>query len=179
MKKTFLPALVLVLVLGASLASAAGIPETLDATSYKRLSPSLAVAGSPSRDALASLKGAGFRTAIDLRNPNEGVASAREAVEAQGLKFVSVPVSPGTFSLEDVKKVEAVLKDQDAAPVLLFCASSNRVGAALAVIEYRRGRSKDEAIAEGKKAGLSSSAMEKAALRVMDQEPAAPAKGLK
>jgi uncharacterized protein (TIGR01244 family) len=169
----------LALLLGAGPAAAAGIPETLDATNYRRLSPSLAVAGSPSRDALESLKAAGFKTAIDLRNPTEGVASAREAVEAQGLKFVSVPVSPGTFSLDDVKKVEAVLKDQGAAPVFLFCASGNRVGAALAVIEYRRGRSKDEAIAEGKKAGLSSSAMEKAALRVMDQDSAAAAKGAK
>ena len=169
----------LCLLLCAGPAAAAGIPDNLDAANYKRLSPGLAVAGSPSRDALASLKAAGFRTAIDLRNPAEGVASAREAVEAQGLKFVSVPVSPGTFSPEDVTKVEAVLKDQDAAPVLLFCASSNRVGATLAVIEYRRGRSKDEAIAEGKKAGLSSSAMEKAALRVMDQDSAAAAKSAK
>ena len=48
-------------------------------------------------------------------------AAAREAVEAQGLKFLSVPVSPDTFSLGDVKKVEAVLKDPAAAPVLLFC----------------------------------------------------------
>lgn len=107
------------------------------------------------------------------------MSSAREAVEAQGLKFVSVPVSPNTFSLDDVKKVEAVLKDQAAAPVFLFCSSSNRVGGAIAVIEYLRGRSKDEAIAEGKKAGLRSPEMEKAALRVMDQEPAAAARGVK
>jgi uncharacterized protein (TIGR01244 family) len=171
--------LALALLLGSGLAAAAGIPEKLDATNYKRLSPSLAIAGKPSKEALASLKAAGFKTAIDLRQPAEGVTSAKESVEAQGLKFVSVPVSPDTFTLEDAKKIEAVLKDQDAAPVFLFCASSNRVGAALAVIEYRRGRSKDEAIAEGKKAGLSSSAMEKAALRVMDQEPAAAAKGVK
>jgi len=169
----------LCLLLCAGLATAAGIPETLDAPNYKRLSPSLAVSGKPSKEALASLKTAGFRTAIDLRQPTEGVASAKEAVEAQGLKFVSVPVSPDTFTLADAKKIEAVLKDQDAAPVFLFCSSSNRVGAALAVIEYQRGRSKEEAIVEGRKAGLSSSAMEKAALRVMDQEPAAPAKGVK
>lgn len=165
MKKTFLPALVLLL--GASSALAAGIPDKLDAASYQRLSPSLAISGKPSPEALASLKQAGFRTAIDLRQPAEGVTSAREAVEAQGLKFVSVPVSPDTFTLEDAKKVEAVLKDQTAAPVLLFCASSNRVGATLAVIEYRRGRSKEEAFAEGRKAGLRSSAMIEAVERVL------------
>lgn len=169
----------LALLFGTGLAAAAGIPEKLDAPNYKRLSPSLAVSGKPSKEALASLREAGFRTAVDLRQPTEGVSSAREAVEAQGLKFVSVPVSPNTFSLEDVKKVEAVLKDQAAAPVFLFCSSSNRVGGAIAVIEYLRGRSKDEAIAEGKKAGLRSPEMEKAALRVMDQEPAAAARGVK
>jgi uncharacterized protein (TIGR01244 family) len=172
-------ALALAFLFAAGSASAAGIPETLDAVNYKRLSPSLAVAGKPSKEALASLKDAGFRTAIDLRVPAEGVASAKEAVEAQGLKFVSVPVSPDTFTLEDAKKVEAVLKDQNAAPVFLYCASANRVGAALAVVEYRRGRSKEDAIAAGKKAGLSSPAMEKAAVRVMDQEPAPAAKGAK
>jgi uncharacterized protein (TIGR01244 family) len=158
-------------------ATAAGIPDKLDAPSYKRLSPSLAVAGKPSKEALASLKETGFRTAIDLRQPNEGVVSAREAVEAQGLKFVSVPVSPDTFTLEDAKKVEAVLSDQKAAPVLLFCSSSNRVGGVIAVIERMRGRSKEEALAEGKRAGLKSAPMEKAVLKVLDEAPAKAAAG--
>jgi uncharacterized protein (TIGR01244 family) len=171
--------LAVVLLAGSGLAAAAGIPETLDAMNYKRLSPSLAVAGKPSKEALDSLKAAGFRTVIDLRQPSEGVPSAREAVEAQGLTFVSVPVSPDTFSIGDVKRVEAVLTDRSAAPVFLYCSSSNRVGAALAVVEYRRGRSKDDALAEGRKAGMKSPAMEKAALRVMDQEPAAGAKEAK
>jgi len=171
MRKT--ATLILVLLFGSGLARAAGIPETLDALNYKRLSPSLAAAGKPSKEALESLKTAGFTTAVDLRQPAEGVPSAKEAVEAQGLRFVSVPVSPDTFSLDDVLKVEAVLKDQHAAPVLLYCASSNRVGAVIAVVEYRRGRSRDDALAEGRKAGLKSPAMEKAALRVMDQAPAA------
>ncbi len=160
--------LALALLLGSGLAEGAGIPEKLDAKNYQRLSPSLAVAGKPSKEALDSLKTAGFRTAVDLRQPAEGVPSAREAVEAQGLKFVSVPVSPDTFSMDDVRKVEAVLGDQAAAPVLLYCSSSNRVGAVIAVAAYDRGLSKDEAITEGRKAGLRSPAMEAAAVKVMD-----------
>lgn len=171
-KRSALPA---VLFLASGLALSAGIPETLDAPSYKRLSPDLAVSGRPSPEAVAKLKETGFRTAIDLRQPAEGVAIVREAVEAQGLGFVSVPVSPETFSLADVRKVEAVLADPKAAPVLLYCSSSNRVGGVIAVVEARRGKSKDEAIAEGKKAGLKSAAMEKAALRVMDESAKAAA----
>ncbi len=163
--------------LAAASAAAAGIPETLDAPSYKRLSPSLAVAGRPSPEALAKLKESGFRTTVDIRQPNEGVSITREAVEGQGLTFLNVPVSPDTFSLSDVQKVEAVLSDQKAAPVLLFCSSSNRVGGVIAVIEYRRGRTKEEALAEGRKAGLKSAAMVKAAERLIDASPAKAAAG--
>jgi len=151
-------------------ALAAGIPEKLDAASYQRLSPGLAVSGKPSKEALAALKDAGFRTAIDLRLPAEGVPAAREAVESQGLTFVSVPVSPETFSLGDAQRVASVLSDPGAAPVLLFCSSSNRVGGVMAVVERLRGRSKEEALAEGKKAGLRSAAMEKAVLKILDEE---------
>lgn len=158
-------------------ALAAGIPEKLDAANYQRLSPSLAVSGKPSKEAIAALKEAGFRTAIDLRQPAEGVPSAREAVEGQGLTFVSVPVSPETFSLADAQKVAAVLSDQNAAPFLLFCSSSNRVGGVIAVVERMRGRSKEEALAEGKKAGLRSAAMEKAVLKILDEAPAKAAAG--
>jgi uncharacterized protein (TIGR01244 family) len=158
-------------------ASGAGIPDSIDATSYQRLSPSLAVSGKPSKEALASLKEAGFRTAIDLRQPAEGVSSAREAVEAQGLRFVSVPVSPDTFTVDDARKVAAILSDQNAAPVLLFCSSSNRVGGVMAVVARMRGRSKEEALAEGRKAGLRSAAMEKAVLNVLDEAPAKTAAG--
>ena len=59
----------LALLFGTGLAAAAGIPERLDAPNYKRLSPSLAVSGKPSKEALASLREAGFRTAVDLRQP--------------------------------------------------------------------------------------------------------------
>ncbi|HEX7613694.1 MAG TPA: sulfur transferase domain-containing protein [Thermoanaerobaculia bacterium] len=170
MKRPLFPALFLTL--GAGLAAGAGIPEKLDAVNYQRLSPSLAVSGKPSKEALAALKDAGFRTAIDLRQPAEGVPSARAAVEAQGLTFVSVPVSPETFSLGDAQKVAAVLSDQNAAPVLLFCSSSNRVGGVIAVVERTRGRSKEDALAEGKKAGLRSPTMEKAVLKVLDEAPA-------
>jgi uncharacterized protein (TIGR01244 family) len=179
MPRFALPAFILVLAaVSAFRAAAAEIPETLkaeEALNYRRAGAALATAGKPSVETLAKLKELGFRTVIDLRQQAEGVEAARKAVEAQGLRFVSVPVSPDTFTLEDAKKVEAVLSDQKSTPVLLFCASSNRVGAAIAVIEYRRGRSKEEALAEGRKAGLKSLAMEKAAIRVMDPEPAAAA----
>jgi uncharacterized protein (TIGR01244 family) len=152
----------------AAVARAAEIPGTFDALNYQKLSPALAVAGKPSNEAFAKLKEAGFRTAIDLRQPAEGVALAREAIEAQGLTFVSVPVSPETFSLGDAKKVAAVLDDPKAGPVLLYCSSSNRVGGVLATLDALKGKPLEEALAAGRKAGLKSPAMEKAVVRVVE-----------
>ncbi len=180
MRRFALPAFTLVLAAVSSLlAAAAGIPETLkpeEALNYRRAGAALATAGKPSVETLAKLKELGFRTAIDLRQPAEGVENARKAVEEQGLTFVSVPISPETFRADDAKKVAAILDDVKFAPVLLFCSSSNRVGGVMAVVTRMRGRSKEEALAEGKKAGLRSAAMEKAVLRVLDEAPAkAPA----
>jgi uncharacterized protein (TIGR01244 family) len=152
------------------LAAASGIPETLkpeEALNYRKASAALATAGKPSVETLAKLKALGFRTAIDLRQPAEGIDAARKLVEEQGLTFVSVSVSPETFRADDAKKVAAILDDAKAAPVLLYCSSSNRVGAVIAVVEALRGKPHDAALAEGKKAGLRSAPMIEAVERVL------------
>lgn len=176
-----LPIAVLVL---AAAAAAAELPESVDSariSSYRRLSPALATAGQPSPEALAGLKEMGVRTVVNLRTDAEGAAAEKPVLEAQGIRYVSVPVTPDTFSAADVDRVQEVLADASAAPVLLHCASSNRVGGVMAVLESRRGQSLDEALAAGKAAGLHSLAMENAVRRVLGAPllplpaPAAPA----
>ncbi len=171
MRRFALRALTVVFAAGSAfLAAAGGIPETLkpeEALNYRKSGASLATSGKPSPATLAKLKELGFRTAVDLRQPAEGVEAARKAVEEQGLRFVSVPVSPQTFRANDAKKIAAILDDPKAAPVLLYCSSSNRVGAVIAVVEGLNGRPRDEALAEGKKAGLKSAPMIEAVERVL------------
>jgi uncharacterized protein (TIGR01244 family) len=148
----------------------AGIPETVDFTqipTYRRIGPDLALAGQPAPDALKQLKDMGFKTVINLRTEKEGAADERAVVEAQGLHYVWVPMTPDTFSLKDVEAVEAVLADPAAGPILLHCASSNRVGGAWAVIQARRGKSLEEAEAAGRAAGLLSAPMIDAVRRVL------------
>ena len=60
-----------------------------------------------------------------------------------------------------------MLNDPTAAPVLLHCASSNRVGAVWAVVQARKGKSLEEAEAAGREAGLRSSPMAAAVRRVL------------
>ena len=165
------PAFILVFAAASAfVAVAAGIPETLkpeEALNYRKAGAALATAGKPSPETLAKLKNLGFKTAIDLRQPAEGVEAARKAVEEQGLTFVSVPISPETFRADDAKKVAAILDDAKAGPVFLYCSSSNRVGGVIAVVESLRGKPHEEALAEGRKAGLKSAPMVDAVERVL------------
>ena len=163
------------LVLLALLASAAAfaeIPETVkpeDVPNYRRISPSLATAGQPTEAALKKAKELGFATFVNLRTPQEGIEADRKIVEALGLRFLSVPVTPAAFSLADAKAVAAVLDDPKAGPVLLYCSSSNRVGGVWAVVQALRGKSDEEALADGRKAGLKSPAMVEATKRVLEK----------
>ena len=151
-----------------AMAGPAEVPATVDGIAgYKRVHSGLAAAGVPSAEALASLKARGFKTVIDLRGVTEpGVAEEEATVRAQGLRYVHVPVSPSTFSLGDVEAVARVLDDAEAAPVLLHCTSSNRVGAVWAVIQVQKGVTLEAAEAEGRKFGLKSEAMVEAMKRV-------------
>ena len=144
------------------------VPATVDGiVNYTRVHSGLAAGGVLSAEALASLKALGFKTVIDLRGATEpGVAEEKAAVRALGLRYVHVPVSPSTFSLGDVEAVAKVLDDAGAAPVLLHCTSSNRVGAVWAVIQVQKGLSLEAAEAEGRKFGLKSEAMVEAMKRV-------------
>ena len=151
-----------------AMAGPAEVPATVDGIAgYKRVHSGLAAAGVPSAEALASLKARGFKTVIDLRGVTEpGVAEEEATVRAQGLRYVHVPISPSTFSLGNVEAVAKVLDNAEAAPVLLHCTSSNRVGAVWAVIQVQKGLSLEAAEAEGRKFGLKSEAMVEAMKRV-------------
>jgi len=167
-------------VLLATVPAAAQAPEAVDPAlipNYVRVNPGLASAGRPTDEGLKQLKTQGFRTVIDLRTTTEeGLADEKALVEGQGLRYVHVPVTAGSFSPADVDAVQAVLRDAAAAPVLLHCASANRVGAVWAVIQSREGSPIDQAIAEGKRVGLRSASMIEAAQRVAAGAPGVPSR---
>ncbi len=169
--------LVVVTLLAVAAPVAAEPPQTVEAASipdYRLLQPGLATAGQPAPEALAKLKDMGFRTVVNLRTEQEGTAEEQKVVEAQGLRYVSVPVTAESLSLADAAAVEKVLKDPTSGPVLLHCASSNRVGALWALIQAREGKSLDDALAAGREAGLRSPQLE-AAVRRLVGPPAPPA----
>lgn len=155
-------------------------PESPDAAhfpDYVRIRPGVAVAGQPTAEGLAQLKALGFRSVVDLRREDEaGRAEEKAAVEAAGLRYLNVPVSPATLSREDVEAVARLLDDAEAGPVLLHCATGNRAGGVWALAEAARGIPLEDAIADGRKAGLKSESMLEAVRRVAGEAPSsAPA----
>lgn len=161
----------------AAVAPAAGgpLPESVEPSvipNYSLVRPDLAGGGQPTETGLRHLRELGFRIVIDLRAPAEGTAAEEAAVKAAGLRYVSVPITPETFRREDVDAVARILDERGRGPVLLHCATGNRVGGVWTVLQATKGRPYEEAEAEGRKIGLRSAAMIAAVRRVLGPEPA-------
>jgi uncharacterized protein (TIGR01244 family) len=176
MRKTVL--LSILLAAAVSVSAGDGVPETVDPAqipNYKKVTPTLAAAGQPTAEVLPKLGALGFKTVINLRMPNEDQpANERALVEAQGLRYVSVPVTSSILSQADVDAVAKVLDDPASGPVLMHCARAARVGAIWSLIQLRNGKTLDEALAAGREAGNQSPALEEAVRRLAAPAPKAP-----
>jgi uncharacterized protein (TIGR01244 family) len=115
----------------------------------------ITTAGQPSAEALAELAKQGYVTVIDLRGVEEDRGFDEAAtVEGLGMSYIQLPVSGADdVSYENANALDRILSDLHG-PVLLHCSSSNRVGALLALRAKLNGADEDEALALGKKAGL-------------------------
>lgn len=90
------------------------------------------MAGQPSKGELRELKKRhGLKTVINLRMEEEIPFDERGFVEGElGLRYVHIPFnSPETMTDEALDEARNWLNDPNHRPVLLHCASANRVGA--------------------------------------------------
>jgi uncharacterized protein (TIGR01244 family) len=88
------------------------------------------------------------------------------AVEAAGMKYVSIPVAGASgVTFENARLLDEALAGIDG-PVFLHCRTGNRVGALMALRASAAGASDEDAIAAGKEAGLGS--LEAAVLTQLD-----------
>ena len=116
---------------------------------------SMVSTGQPDEAVLQSAKDAGFVAVIDMRGPaeNRGL-DAPAAVEALGMQYVSLPVTgPDDVSFDNAARLDSILAGLEG-PVLMHCASGNRVGALMALRARQNGATAEEAMAVGKAAGL-------------------------
>ena len=116
----------------------------------------ITAAGQPDPEALQVFAESGYTVVVDMRGPDEdrGIDDFPGVVEATGMKYVAFPVvDADEINFETAARLDEMLSGMEG-PVLLHCASGNRVGALLALRESLRGADDESAIAFGKDAGM-------------------------
>lgn len=118
--------------------------------------PNLLVGGQPGEHHFAALKAAGVAVVLDIRDPMEPrPLDEPGAVAGLGLEYVNIPVTGGTISDQTMEQLLDVVRRNAHRPMLVHCASGNRVGGALiAHLMLDHGRSEDEAVSAALKGGL-------------------------
>jgi uncharacterized protein (TIGR01244 family) len=119
--------------------------------------PDVTTSGQPDEVSLRQLADAGYIAVIDLRAESEDRGfDEKSAVEALGMTYISIPVNGASgVSYDNAALLDQSLSGIDG-PVLLHCASSNRVGALLSLREKMHGASSEDALDLGLAAGLGS-----------------------
>lgn len=139
-------------------ALAADVPRVLC------LSPSLATGGQPSERAFARLAENGFRSVLNLRTPSEGVDLEKEraAVEGAGMRYLHIPVAASAPRAEQAEEFVRVVREKANHPMLIHCATANRVGAFMLIYRVlEHGWGPEQAEAEAEQIGLRSPELKK------------------
>lgn len=112
----------------ASLAGASG-GETFGISNATFPEPGVMAAGQPTGEQLQLLAEEGYKTVIDLRPAEEPHGfDEPEAARQNGLTYVNIPVDLQTLDQTTIDKFLETMRKAER-PVLLHCATSNRVGA--------------------------------------------------
>jgi uncharacterized protein (TIGR01244 family) len=104
--------------------------ELPEVRNFTRVDATIACAGQPSPNAMASIKEAGFKSIVNLRAASEdgaNVEAETKAAEAAGIKYFWLPfvtASPDASKVDEFLKVVAETANQ---PILIHCASGGRV----------------------------------------------------
>ena len=94
--------------------------------------PGVATGGQPTARELQALADAGVRTVLDTRLPHEPRGYDEPAAVARaGLEYIVLPMGNAPPDDDLFDRVREILSDAGRRPVLVHCASGNRVGMAL------------------------------------------------
>lgn len=113
------------------------------------------VGGQPTPAQLERARDLGYKTVINLRQPEEKDNTDPELVRYLEMTYVSLPIGgPSDITQEKARALADALEATES-PVLVHCASGNRVGGLFAMKAfYVDGMSPEEALAVGKAAGM-------------------------
>ena len=128
------------------------------------LSDQVTTAGQPKDTAYEKLAANGFRTVLNLRTDKEGadLNHERDLIQKAGMKYINIPVVSSDPKPEQVDEFLKVVKDKTNYPVLIHCASANRVGAFWMIYRVvELDWSEEKALAEATQIGLTSPVLKK------------------
>lgn len=117
-------------------------------------------ADAPDPAALAKAREAGVSVVVDLRDPSEARFDEKAAAEAAGLRYYNVPVTGSAFDPAAMKRIDALVQEHQQEGVLVHCSSSNRAGGWFAVHLAEQGMSLDDALAVGRRTGITKAGIE-------------------
>ena len=111
-------------------------------------------AGQPDAAAFQVFADSGYAAVIDLRTAGENRGLDEQVlVEELGMTYLSMPITQSGITFENAALLDAAITGADG-PVLVHCASSNRVGALLALRASLAGADDEDAVRIGRKAGM-------------------------
>jgi protein tyrosine phosphatase (PTP) superfamily phosphohydrolase (DUF442 family) len=121
------------------------------------LDGSFTTSGQPTEQAYAKAGAGGFHSVLSLRTANEGVDLTRERslVEKNKLRYFNIPVVTSRPRPEQADEFLRLVKEKSNHPMLINCASANRVGAFMMIFRaLEQGWAEDKAMEEAIKIGL-------------------------
>ena len=114
--------------------------------------------GQPTEEQFQVLADAGIKHVINLRTPQEMDWDEAGLVESLGMQYHSIPVAVSAgLTRENAQELYDLLENFAGEPVVVHCASGQRVGALIALsAQQNRGMDAGDALEEGRRWGLSS-----------------------
>jgi protein tyrosine phosphatase (PTP) superfamily phosphohydrolase (DUF442 family) len=137
------------------------------------LDQSFATGGQPKDQAYTKAATAGFRSVLSLRTAAEGIDLARERREVEGnkMRYFNIPVNSSSPRPEQADEFLRITRDKANHPMLVTCATANRVGAFMMILRVvEQGWSVEEAGDEAAKIGLRGDELKKFAKDYIAQQ---------
>jgi len=122
----------------------------------------LLTGGQPSRACLKAARDAGYHTVVNLRPPGEFEEfDEAQAVHELGMSYACIPIAgPPDLTPAAAEALDEMMNKAGDRPVLVHCASGNRVGALFALrAGFKQGMNVDDALACGDSRGLTAPAL--------------------
>jgi protein tyrosine phosphatase (PTP) superfamily phosphohydrolase (DUF442 family) len=133
--------------------------------------------GQPSGQAYAKAAASGYRSILTLRTNKDAVDLLRERsmVERQKMRYYNIPVVPNAPRAAQADEFLALVRDKKNHPMLINCAFAERVAPLMMIFRIvEQGWSKEKALEEATRTGLSKEPLKKFAESYLAQRKSKP-----